>query len=69
MEINLCLYSFGLAKGFDTVYHTLLCNILFDFGSNGISLLWFQIYLQNRTQITNANGTLSEYKVISCGVP
>jgi len=39
-----------LAKAFDTVDHALLCNVLPDFSSNGISLLWFQNYLQNRTQ-------------------
>ena len=39
------------------------------YGILGTSLSWFKSYLSERKQFVNLNGTDSEVKVITCGVP
>ena len=58
-----------LSKAFDTVDHNLLLNKLSYYGVRGIARDWFSSYLNNRTQYVNLNGTKSDLKRITCGVP
>ena len=39
------------------------------YGLDSHAVRWFKSYLSNRSQSTYANGTLSDYLPISCGVP
>lgn len=58
-----------LAKAFDTVSFSLLCESLEDLGVRGVNLKLFKSYLENRTQYVSLNNTYSESKTISYGVP
>ena len=58
-----------LKKAFDTVSHKLLLNKLKIIGFDGNSILWFQSYLQNRTQKTVINNKSSGEKYIMYEVP
>ena len=39
------------------------------YGIRGIACSWFESYLTNRKQCVHFNNCLSDFKVISCGVP
>ena len=60
-------YSCGVfldfQKAFDTVNHELLLKKLHHYGIRGITNEWFKSYLNNRTQKTKVNGSISEKKL------
>ena len=58
-----------MAKAFDTVNHVILCKKICKLGLAGNILKWVKNYLCQRKQCTYANGTMSTYLNISCGVP
>lgn len=60
---------FDLAKCFDTIDHKLLVMKLEKYGIRGKSLLWFENYLSNRTQVVNLYGCSSATGSIRTGVP
>ena len=72
-ELNLqnCTTAIYLdfSKAFDTLNHNILSKKLTNlgFGQNSLSLI--QNYLTDRVQRTKANGLLSDYHIITCGVP
>jgi hypothetical protein len=57
-----------LRKAFDVVSHSLLIKKLSKFGINGITLGWFENYLQNRTQKVEINGVFSSLETIDISV-
>ena len=57
------------SKAFDTVNHKILFEKLERLGIKGNSKFLIKNYLENRTQITNINGTDSNLANIVCGVP
>ena len=58
-----------LQKAFDTVDHTILLNKLKWLGADVLTVQWFRSYLTGRTQVTDIDGTMSEPKGVTCGVP
>ena len=58
-----------LKKAFDTVDHDILLSQLDFYGISGNSLKWFQSYLENRIQQCSVRGSLSDSRVLTCGVP
>ena len=64
-----CGIFIDLRKAFDTVNHVILLKKLEHYGIRGISLDWFDSYLNNRFQYVFLNGESSEQKAITCGVP
>ena len=64
-----CGVFIDLKKAFDTVNHEILLQKLEHYGIREEALSWFQSYLTNRKQYVYLNGTCSEMRSISCGVP
>ena len=66
-------YSCGVfldfQKAFDTVNHNILLKKLHHYGIRGITNDWFKRYLNNRTQQTKVNDSISEKVEITYGVP
>ena len=58
-----------LSKAFDTLNHKILLSKLKYYGISGIENEIFNSYLSNRCQYVDYNGTHSETKLISTGVP
>ena len=58
-----------LKKAFDTVDHGILLAKLEHYGFRGIANTWFKNYLGERYQFVSINGTNSELKPMTCGVP
>ena len=58
-----------LSKAFDMIDHSILLHKLRYYGIRGISLKWFESYLNNRQQFTVINGIESKYNAVRCGVP
>ena len=58
-----------LKKAFDTVDHQILLKKMVSYGVEGNALQWFDSYLSNRQQRTLINDSLSEPKLVTCGVP
>lgn len=58
-----------LSKAFDTIDHNILLYKLKYYGVRGTALKWFQSYLFNRRQFVCFNGTKSDVKEITFGVP
>ena len=58
-----------LQKAFDTVNHQILCQKLTAIGLNPSAVKWFESYLNDRMQSVAINGTVSDLKYVSCGVP
>ena len=57
-------------KAFDTVNHQILLNKAERYGIKGATLAWLKNYLSERYQCTCiANNTVSDTKLITCGVP
>src|SRR6266516_6611094 len=56
-------------KAFDTINFDILLKKIDHYGFRGCCLNWFRSYLLNRTQFTNVNGSSSDVKNISCGIP
>ena len=64
-----CGVFIDLKKAFDTVNHTILIQKLEHYGIRDNALLWFKSYLSDREQYVSLNGSDSELKTITCGVP
>ena len=64
-----CTVFLDLAKAFNTIGHTFLIKKLKQCGIRGILLEQLKNYLQNRKQRSSYQGTLSDYKTITYGVP
>ena len=58
-----------LTKAFDTVNHQILLNKTEHLGLHLETVVWLRDYLRNCKHCTRANGLLSEYQEIKCGVP
>ena len=56
-------------KAFDTVNHNILLKKLHHYGIRGITNDWFKSYLNNRTQQTKVNDSISEKIEVTYGVP
>ena len=65
-------YSCGVfvdfQKAFNTVNHNILLKKLHYYGIRGITNDWFKSYLNNRTQQTKVNDSISEKVEITYGV-
>ena len=66
-------YSCGVfldfERAFNTVNHNILLKKLHHYGTIGITNNWFKSYLNNRTQQTKVNDSISEKIEITYGVP
>ena len=58
-----------LKKAFDTVNHKILLKKLYHYGINGNLFKWFESYLTNRSQYVLFNGSKSDIRDVTCGVP
>ena len=63
-----CIFL-DFSKAFDTVNHQILVEKLKYYGVHGKTLLLFESYLSNRTQVVEVNGKMSEKGLIKHGVP
>ena len=63
-----CAVFLDLAKAFDTINHTILIKKLKQYVIRGTPLKLLKNYLRNRKQQTLYQGTLSDYKTITCRV-
>ena len=67
-KINAVVFL-DLKKAFDTVDHKILLSKLSHYGICGNAYNWFKSYLENRTQLCSINGSLSNNRSLTCGVP
>ena len=56
-------------KAFDKVSHEILIYKLQAMGLSGDMLKWFVSYLKERKQFAVVNGSSSQTKAVTCGVP
>ena len=63
-----CSVFLDFAKAFDTVNHMILLKKLENYGII-VANNWFESYLTNRYQTVKISNTLSEKRLITCGVP
>ena len=56
-------------KAFDTVNHEILLKKAFNMGLRGNILAWITNYSTVRKQCTIANGIVSYFNILTCGVP
>ena len=69
-KISVILLLLDLSAAFDTVDHCILLSRLSRrFGIGGRALEWFRLYLGDRTQFVNINGSTSKRRVLKFGVP
>ena len=67
---SVILLLLDLSAAFFTVDHCILLSRLSRrFGIGGRALEWFRLYLGDRTQFVNINGSTSERRVLKFGVP
>ena len=64
-----CGVFIDLKKAFDTVNHDILLRKLEHYGIRESASAWFKSYLSDRKQYVHLNGTDSEMKGITCGIP
>ena len=67
-KINAVVFL-DLKKAFDTVDHKILLSKLSHYGICRNEYNWFKSYLENRTQMCSINGSLSNNRSLTCGVP
>ena len=67
--LYVCGVFIDLEKAFDTVNHVILCDKLNLYGLRGNVNKLIKSYLSNRKQFVSINGSDSELKDLSCGVP
>ena len=58
-----------LAKAFDTIDHSIMCDKLYYCRVRGTALELFRNYLSNRKQYVSYNGVTSRFLDVSLGVP
>ncbi len=58
-----------LSKAFDTLDHKILLQKLKHYGADELAISLFTSYLSGRKQALNINGTVSDWKNITTGVP
>ena len=58
-----------LKKAFGTVNHNILLKKLEHYIIRENALMWFRSYLTDRKQYVTMNGSNSETRSITCGVP
>ena len=58
-----------LSKAFDTLDHQILLHKLYHYGIRNSALNWFSSYLTNRLQYIDIDGTKSNSRPLSTGVP
>ena len=64
-----CGIFVDLEKAFDTVHHDILCEKLKYYGLRGNVNKLIKSYLSNRKQFVSIDGSDSEVKDVTCGVP
>lgn len=67
-EKNLCIFL-DFVKAINTVNHEILLKKLPHYGVRGIGLEQFQPYHTNRLQAEKLGQYLSEFQIVTCGVP
>ena len=69
-KISVILLLLDLSAAFDTVDLCILLSRLSRWFGIGVRALeWFRLYLGDRTQFVNINGSTSERRVLKFGVP
>jgi hypothetical protein len=64
-----CIALFlDLKKAFDVCSHEILFKKIKKFGINGLTLKWFESYLNDRTQVVDIDGVISEPRYINISV-
>ena len=58
-----------LAKAFDTVSHDIFLQKLELYGISGLTLNWIKSYLSKRKQLYVVEGSTSQPRTVTCGVP
>ena len=58
-----------MSKGFDSINHVLLLEMLRSFGIMNEEILWFENYISDRTQVVDYQNTFPEPQPITSGVP
>ena len=58
-----------LSKAFDTIDHDIMLKKLISLGFSDSAVLWFKVYLTNRSQSVCVNGVVSDPQPIPFGVP
>ena len=67
-KINAVVFL-DLKKAFDTVDHKILLSKLSQYRIRGNAHNWFKSYLENRTQMCSINGSMSNKRSLTSGVP
>lgn len=57
------------SSAFDLIDHYLLLRKMKCYGFSQAALLWLQSYLENRRQTVFFNGSFSDKRDVSCGIP
>jgi hypothetical protein len=66
---KICSCKRGLKKAFDCVDHSTLLRKLYHYGIREKSFEWSQSYVSDTVQICKVNQTLSNKRIVKCGVP
>ena len=66
---NVALLSIDFSKAFDRVNHNIAVKHLLNNGMRPELAGWVTSFLSNRSQAVRFNGTISDMRLITCGVP